>query len=423
MKMKKFKYYILVAVIVLTTACPSNDDVEKAVPVAGVTIDPGVTDPDVINQDDPTVLKVAVGLSATFKAIITPADATNKAVEWKSDHTAVEINETTGEMYVAAETDDIVTISVKTVEGSFAASRKLRVVGIPALDVILEEAVVIVPAGLKRSLVAIVKPRGASNKNVSWESEKPNIATVNKSTGEVTGVDLGVTKITVTTEDGGHQASCYVRATSPNLLKNGGFEEPAGTNLNLYTNWTVMNNAGGFKTWFDTFYGVEHNMGVNGPNRIDRATADGSGFIEISKVVTGDFGARCGVNSSGGFYQVVDVDEGEEYWVKVDVAFRVNNSANHSIKDNVTMKVLSVDGYARYVEVLSPVQPIYSSGVLRWTDVKVVQGTLTIPAGVKQVRFQMDNRSPMPASNGAHQAPAMLFDECEFRQLPKIPTE
>ena len=65
------------------------------------------------------------------------------------------------------------------------------------------------PVGETMELTPTVAPEDATNKNVTWSSSDGNVATVD-STGKVTAVGKGTAKITVTTEDGGHTATCVV---------------------------------------------------------------------------------------------------------------------------------------------------------------------------------------------------------------------
>ena len=58
-------------------------------------------------------------------------------------------------------------------------------------------------------LTATITPSNATNENVSWSSSNPSVATVDN-TGKVTAVGVGTATITVTTEDGGYDASCEV---------------------------------------------------------------------------------------------------------------------------------------------------------------------------------------------------------------------
>ena len=64
------------------------------------------------------------------------------------------------------------------------------------------------------NLSAVIFPEYASNQRVTWRSGDSSIATVN-SNGRVTAHNIGVTTITVRTDDGGHQASVIVNVPAP----------------------------------------------------------------------------------------------------------------------------------------------------------------------------------------------------------------
>lgn len=74
--------------------------------------------------------------------------------------------------------------------------------------------------GNKQTLVAVVKPADATNKNVTWTSSNTDVATVD-ATGVVTAVSKGEAKITVTTEDGGFKAECTVTVTEASAFVKG----------------------------------------------------------------------------------------------------------------------------------------------------------------------------------------------------------
>ncbi len=59
------------------------------------------------------------------------------------------------------------------------------------------------------TLQAIIDPTDADDQSVTWESEDPEIATVDEN-GVVTGVNDGTTRIVATTNDGGFRAYCNV---------------------------------------------------------------------------------------------------------------------------------------------------------------------------------------------------------------------
>lgn len=81
-----------------------------------------------------------------------------------------------------------------------------------ATGVILDKESASVKQGKNLTLTATVEPEDAANKNVTWSSSDPSVATV--SGGVVTGVATGNAKITVTTEDGKYTASCTVTVTT-----------------------------------------------------------------------------------------------------------------------------------------------------------------------------------------------------------------
>lgn len=68
--------------------------------------------------------------------------------------------------------------------------------------------------GNKVTLNAIIVPDNADNKNVKWESNKTEIATVSDD-GLVSGISIGIAIITVTTNDGSKTANCNVTVVNP----------------------------------------------------------------------------------------------------------------------------------------------------------------------------------------------------------------
>lgn len=134
-----------------------------------------------------------------------PFDVTN---EWKlyefditptrDDYEVIKINfGDCGEVWI----DDIE-------YGEYSAN----VAPVHATGVTLDKTLASVKQGKTITLTATVEPADAVNKNVTWSSNDASVATVNN--GVVTGVATGNAKITVTTEDGSHTASCTVTVTT-----------------------------------------------------------------------------------------------------------------------------------------------------------------------------------------------------------------
>jgi formylglycine-generating enzyme required for sulfatase activity len=72
----------------------------------------------------------------------------------------------------------------------------------------------LIKVGETATLTPTFIPTNAHNKKVSWESENPNVATVDN-TGKVTGISVGTAAIKVITEDGGKTTTCAVTVIQP----------------------------------------------------------------------------------------------------------------------------------------------------------------------------------------------------------------
>ena len=63
--------------------------------------------------------------------------------------------------------------------------------------------------GDKATLLSTIRPTNATNKNITWKSDDPTVASVTQA-GQVEARTAGITVLTVSTEDGNHQAKCTV---------------------------------------------------------------------------------------------------------------------------------------------------------------------------------------------------------------------
>ncbi|WP_341876224.1 family 43 glycosylhydrolase [Defluviitalea saccharophila] len=83
----------------------------------------------------------------------------------------------------------------------------------------VEPTVLDLKVGESQKLTAYLEPMDASNQDVVWSSNKPGVASVDK-TGMVTGLIEGTAIITVTTADGSHTATCEVTVSQGNTFRN-----------------------------------------------------------------------------------------------------------------------------------------------------------------------------------------------------------
>ena len=83
--------------------------------------------------------------------------------------------------------------------------------------VFLTQNLVTLDIGDNLTLEALIKPNDATNKNVSWKSNKPDIVEVSNA-GSVTAVSPGTAVITVTTQDGNKTADCTVIVNKKDIV-------------------------------------------------------------------------------------------------------------------------------------------------------------------------------------------------------------
>jgi len=173
--------------------------------------EPGTTVPVTGVSLDKASITLTTGKSDTLTASVTPADATNKAVTWASDNTAVATVDQNGK--VTAVSAGTATITVTTVDGNKTATCSVtvedEVVIVPVTGVSLDKTSITLTTGKSDTLTATVTPADATNKAVTWASDNTAVATVDQN-GKVTAVSAGTATITVTTVDGNKTAACSV---------------------------------------------------------------------------------------------------------------------------------------------------------------------------------------------------------------------
>lgn len=156
-----------------------------------------------LNKEATSIVK---GATETLVATVTPPDAENKAVTWASDKPAVATVDQNGK--VTAVDGGTANITATTVDGKKVATCVVTVT-VPVTGITLDTDAITLEISGTQKLVATVAPANATNKKVTWKSDKPEIATVDQE-GTVTGVAGGTANVTAETEDGKKVATCAV---------------------------------------------------------------------------------------------------------------------------------------------------------------------------------------------------------------------
>lgn len=164
---------------------------------------------------DNATLTVKVGKTETLTATIAPAEASNQNVTWTSSDETVA---TIAAGVVTGVKAGTATITATTEDGGFTATCTVTVENIAVTGITLADATV--SLGSKKTLTATIAPIDATIKTVTWSSDKPAIATVNATTGEVEGLAEGEATITATATDGsGITGTCKVKVTKEPTLE------------------------------------------------------------------------------------------------------------------------------------------------------------------------------------------------------------
>lgn len=243
--------------------------------LAGCTPAPKHNPVTAISLDKDKVTLDGVGTIVHVVATVSPADATNQNVIWRTQDSGVA---TVDRGYIKGAAVGTTTIEAVSEDGSKVARCEVTVTqaastgggsaeppdtGSPATPttpttpttpatpttpttpatpakvvatgVALDKATLqLTAAGADAALVATISPGNADNKAVRWTSSNAAVATVTQD-GKVTPVAKGSATITVTTEDGGHLAQCSVTVAGI---------APTGVVLNLATiNLTIADSA------------------------------------------------------------------------------------------------------------------------------------------------------------------------------------
>lgn len=170
------------------------------IPVTAISIDATAT--------------IAIGESKTLTVTYTPSDANEgKAVSWSSSNNSIATVDANG-VVTGAAAGSVTITATSTTDPTITASCNVTVQAIAVTNVSLNKSTLNLQVGGNETLTATVLPDNATNKNLTWSSSAPAIASVDQ-TGKVTAVAAGSATITVASvEDNTKKATCAVTVTA-----------------------------------------------------------------------------------------------------------------------------------------------------------------------------------------------------------------
>ena len=316
------------------------DSVTSVITVTGSALPP-VVDVTGITLDK-TSETVTEGDKITLVATVTPDDATDPSVTWR-----------TSDGKVATVVDGVVTAvapgtaTITAIAGGKEATCEITVIAkvIPVAGIALDKSTAEVTEGDKVTLVATVTPDDATDKTVTWETSDATIATV--ADGVVTTLKAG--EVTITAKAGDKSATCVITvnakapAAAPALSATTGLEAEAGESVDIYI--AIADNGVAIKNYslsgltFDadalTLVGGEA-LAIGAP-MINNW--DGSKYALAATYMTGL--TPCVGNILKLTFKVNDGAKAGEYPVSFATA-KINSAVVESVTSVITVKAAAV---------------------------------------------------------------------------------
>mgnify|MGYP002550607317 FL=1 len=253
-----------------------------------------------------TSLTISVGKNGSLSAIVSPSDATNKAVTWSSSNESVALVSSKGKVVGVGVGSAVITVTTQdgnktamanvTVKrassssssgssssggsssGSSSKYKKVTKISINSDDFTVK-------VGNTKSLTYTISPSNATNKKVSWDTSNPSVAKVN-SAGKVTGVGAGTAYITIKSVDGVSD-KVKVVVTKRNPIKATKITlSPSSLTLNVGAKKAVTATVSPSNASIKTITWVSHNTNIAKVDSKGNVTGVGAGSTKISAYTT-----------------------------------------------------------------------------------------------------------------------------------------
>ena len=188
--MKRIPCALVLGMTLLSVLFSCKPQESQTIPVTSISV-------------NPTSLTMEEGETANISATVSPGNATDKTVTWSSSSTAVA---TVKEGVVTAVKEGSATITAKAGGKTATCAVKVQAKFVAVTSVSLDKTSLELTEGEESTLTATVKPDNATEKSVTWTSDKTDVATVKD--GKVTAVKEGTA--TITAKAGDQTATCKV---------------------------------------------------------------------------------------------------------------------------------------------------------------------------------------------------------------------
>lgn len=183
---------------------------------------------------EPTVWTMYPGESKTLTATVTPDNAEDKSITWKSSNEKVATVNASGT--VMAHSTGTATITVTTKDGGKTATCTVTVneKPVPVTSITLDKSSFTLSFDNYMTINATIKPDNATNRKINWSSSDPTVATVDEN-GKVTAQRKeGSVTIRATAADGSNRsATCAVKVVKQLIPVTGVEVDPSSLELYL----------------------------------------------------------------------------------------------------------------------------------------------------------------------------------------------
>ena len=159
-----------------------------------------------------SIVLSAIGDTTQLTATISPLDAVDKTITWKSSNEQVCLVSATGLVTATGAGSAVVTAT--TVDGGFEATCLVKVIQ-HVTGVSMEKNSTLLKVGENEQLKAVVNPDNADDKSIEWYSSNKQIATVDAN-GNVTAITAGDVWVKAVSKDNKEaKDSCKVTVVQP----------------------------------------------------------------------------------------------------------------------------------------------------------------------------------------------------------------